>query len=98
MAIKPIKKSRFRKRLRRGFLGAFNPKRLSPKQKRRIEKRRERIFRGKLDFDRVRRSNRKRALFAVVKGKKLKVLEEHPKSRTIIDVAAIIRKNTNGGE
>ena len=96
--MKPIKKNRFRRRLRRGFLGAFNPKRLSPRQKRRIEKRRERIFQGKLNFDRVRRSNRKRALFGVVKGRKIKVLEDHPRGRTIIDVAAIIRQNSNGGD
>ncbi len=45
---------------------------------------------------RVRRSNRKRALFGVLKRGKLKMLEKAPQDRTIIDVNEILKKNCNG--
>ncbi len=68
-------------------------------KKRQIERRRTRYFEGELNFERKRRNNRKRALYSVPGREgtnyKTKVLERHPKGRTIIDVFKILKNNTN---
>ena len=74
----------------------FNVRRLTPRRKARIERRRRRFFESELDFDRVRRNNKKRALYATHIRGKTKIYERYPKGRTIIDVAKILKKNTNG--
>ena len=72
---------------------------LTPRQKARIERRRRKFFEEDLDFDKVRRNNKKRALFSVTRRKgynyESKILERHPRSRTIIDVMKIIKQNSN---
>tara|TARA_B100000287_G_scaffold421075_1_gene461300 strand:- start:459 stop:740 length:282 start_codon:yes stop_codon:yes gene_type:complete len=77
----------------------FNAKRLTQRQKNWIERRRRRFFQEDLEFDDVRRSNRKRALFSVTRRRghtyESKILERHPKGRTIIDVMKIIKANSN---
>ena len=79
--------------------GRFDRRKLTPRQKARIERRRRKFFQEDLDFDKVRRNNRKRALFSVItrKGTKYesKILERYPKDNTIIDVMKIIKQNTN---
>tara|TARA_Y100000593_G_scaffold91817_1_gene181653 strand:- start:603 stop:905 length:303 start_codon:yes stop_codon:yes gene_type:complete len=79
--------------------GKFNPKRLSPRRKRQLERRRSKFFEEKLDLDKVRRSNKKRALFSTIGRKgtnyKSRILERHPKGRTIIDVMKILKANSN---
>lgn len=84
-------------RLARGR--GFNARRLTPRQKARIERRRKKFFQGDLEFDKVRRNNRKRALFSITRRKgykyESKILERHPRSRTIIDVMKIIKGNSN---
>ena len=79
--------------------GRINLRRLSPRRKARLERRRRRFFEEDLDFDRTRRNNRKRALFSVTKrkgyGYESKILERYPKDKTIIDVMKIIKNNTN---
>ncbi len=87
---------RMRRRLKRKrLLGAFDASRLTPQQKRKLERKRRKFFEEDLNFDDVRRNNRKRALYSLKRGNKLKVLERHPRSRTIIDVAEILKRNTN---
>ena len=66
------------------------------RRRRRLERRLRRQFGEDLQFGRVRRSNRKRALFGVLKRGKLKMLEKAPNDRTIIDVNEILKKNCNG--
>jgi len=77
----------------------FNARRLTSRQKARIERRRKKFFQGDIDLDNVRRSNRKRALFSITRRKgykyESKILERHPRSRTIIDVMKIIKGNSN---
>ena len=87
---------RFKRRMKRKrLLGQFNAARLTPQQKRRIEKKRRKFFQEDLNFDDVRGNNRKRALYSLKRGEKLKILERHPRDKTIIDVAEIIKRNTN---
>ena len=77
----------------------FSPRRLTPYQKARIERRRRKFFQEDLEFNKVRRNNRKRALFSITKRRgykyESKILEKHPRSRTIIDVMKIIKQNSN---
>tara|TARA_Y100001973_G_C5026042_1_gene245613 strand:- start:44 stop:325 length:282 start_codon:yes stop_codon:yes gene_type:complete len=79
--------------------GRFDRRKLTPRQKARIERRRRKFFQEDLEFDKVRRNNKKRALFSVTRRKgykyESKILERHPRSRTIIDVMKIIKQNTN---
>ena len=102
MALKGRRKNRRLRnaaRIARG--GRFNVKRLTPRRKARLEKRRRKFFEEDIDFDRVRRNNKKRALFSVIgrKGNKYetRILERHPEGRTIIDVMKIIKNNSNNG-
>ena len=69
---------------------------ISFRRRRRLERRLRRQFGEDLRIGRVRRSNRQRALFGVLKRGKLKMLEKAPKDRTIIDVIGILKKNCNG--
>ena len=66
------------------------------RRRRRLERVLRRRFGEDLRIGRVRRSNRQRALFGVLKRGKLKMLEKAPKDRTIIDVIGILKKNCNG--
>ena len=79
--------------------GRFNAKRLTPRRKRWLERRRRKFFEEDLNLDTVRRSNKKRALFSITKrkgyGYESQILERYPRDRTIIDVMKIIKKNTN---
>ena len=98
--MKPLGKRRARfGRTARG--GRFNLRRLTPRRKARLERRRRKFFQEDLDFDRVRGNNKKRALFSVIgrKGNKYetRILERHPEGRTIIDVMKIIKNNSNNG-
>ena len=94
MAIKPKRRTRRFGSIARGTR-RFNIRRLTPRQKRRIEKRRSKFFESELDFDRVRRSNKKRALYATHYKGKTKIYERYPKGRTIIDVMKILKANSN---
>ena len=69
---------------------------ISFRRRRRLERRLRRQFGEDLRIGRVRRSNRQRALFGVLKRGKLKMLEKAPRDRTIIDVIGILKKNCNG--
>ena len=95
MAIKPKRRTRRFGSIARGTR-RFNVRRLTPRQKARIERRRNRFFESELDFNRVRRSNKKRALYSMHVNGKTKIMERYPKNRTIIDVAKILKKNSNG--
>ena len=79
--------------------GRFSLRRLTPRRKALIERRRRKFFEEDLDLDKVRRNNKKRALFSITTRKgtkyKSKILERHPRDRTIIDVMKILKKNTN---
>ena len=90
---------RRRRRLSAFKGGRFNLRRLTPRRKARIERRRRKFFEEDLEFDKKRRSNKKRALFSITTRKgtkfKSKILERYPKDRTIIDVMKILKKNTN---
>ena len=66
------------------------------RRRRRLERVLRRRFGEDLRIGRVRRSNRQRALFGVLKRGKLKMLEKAPQDRTIIDVNEILKKNCNG--
>tara|TARA_B100000131_G_C17943661_1_gene543415 strand:- start:39 stop:299 length:261 start_codon:yes stop_codon:yes gene_type:complete len=83
------------RRLRAFRGGRINLKRLTPRRKRWLEKRRRKFFQEDMDFDRVRGNNKKRALYGVIRKGKIKVLEDAPDDHTIIDVADILRKNSN---
>ena len=84
---------RNRNRISRG--GRFNVKRLTPRRKAMIERRRRKFFEEDLDLDNVRRNNRKRALYATHYRGKTQVVEKYPEGRTIIDVAEILKRNSN---
>ena len=90
---------RRRRRLAAFRGGRINLRRLTPRRKARLERRRRKFFQEDLDLDRVRRNNKKRALFSITTRKgtkyKSKIMERYPKDRTIIDVADILRKNSN---
>ena len=91
--------SRRRRRLSAFRGGRINLRRLTPRRKALIERRRRKFFEEDLDLDKVRRNNKKRALFSITTRKgtkhKSKILERHPRDRTIIDVMDILKKNTN---
>ena len=78
------------------FLKRFN---LSPLQRVRIERKRAKFFEDKIDLDKKRTNNKKRALFSIVtrKGYKYKprLLERTSKDKTIIDVLNILKNNSN---
>ena len=91
--------NRRRRRLSAFKGGRFNPKRISPRRKRQLDRRRSKFFEADLDFDRVRRSNKKRALFSTI-GRRgtdyvSNIKERHPRGRTIIDVMKILKANSN---
>ena len=94
MAIKGRRRTRRFGRLARGTR-RFNIRRLTPRQKARIERRRRKFFEADLDFENVRRSNKKRALYATHYKGKTKIYERYPKGRTIIDVMKILKANSN---
>ena len=75
--------------------GRINLRRLTPRRKARIERIRRRFFEEDLDLENVRRSNKKRALFATHYRGKTQIVEKYPEGRTIIDVAEILKRNSN---
>ena len=79
--------------------GRINLRKLTPRRKFRLERRRARFFEEGLDFDSRRSNNKKRALFSIVtrKGYKYRsrVLERTKRSRTLIDVHRILKQNSN---
>ena len=72
---------------------------LSPLKKARIERKRAKFFEDKVDLDKKRTNNKKRALFSIVtrRGYKYKprLLERTNKGKTIIDVLNILKNNSN---
>ena len=77
--------------------GRFNLKRLTPRRKRMIEKRRRRFFEEDLNFETIRRRNTTRALYSTHIRGKTKIYEQYEDDKTIIDVAKILMKNSNSG-